>query len=1439
MHLRIAPLLTILLLWILPNFVRAGAPPPERSPKARPLFDGKTLEGWEAPPPMLWSVQDACITGGDGVKKIPYNDFLCTTGSYSNFILHLKIKLTGDPKTGFINSGIQIRTARNKAGHEVCGYQCDYGEPAWYAAIYDEGRRNKLMMKSDMEALRPVIRLWDWNDYVIKADGPHIQTWINGVQGVDYTEAEPENVAGDGIIGIQLHGGGNTVVQVKEVYIEELPATPNAPTWQSLGGADGQRAKLKLTPPKEGGGGASANAAGTLAPNTKSFPALDANGKPLNLGFETGTLQDWTADGNAWESQPIKGDAIAGRHRGQSNHVGDYWIGGYEKLGDKGVGKLTSVAFEVTHPWASFLIGGGKDPAQTRVDIVEEASGKVIQTAGGLDIENMRRVVVDLRAYAGKKIFIRLVDESTKGWGHVNFDDFVFHDAEPKLVAEISAPAAKESVTSGVAGTTAAGLMARLKESPVLQHLRPNPAKPTAVDCPSAQALVKGMMLTPGFQAELIAAEPEVRQPIAFAIDERGRLWVAEAYSYPSKQPEGQGKDRITIFEDVDGDGTFKKRTVFIEGLHLVSGMEVGFGGVWVGAAPQLMFISKDAQDHPGKPQVLLDGWGYQDTHETLNSFCWGPDGWLYGNQGVFTKSFIGAPGTPDDQRIELHSGVWRIHPVTHKFEVFAHGGSNQWGLDFNENGHLFMTHCRSFWGGGGTTYVIRNGHFWNQANSGYAPFISNSGPDFAPDLKNFLPAAALYDSGEGGAGKPGSTAIYGGHSHVGTMIYLGDNWPAEYRGHLFTLNLHGHQMNHQVLERQGSAYEAKHAGFDLMFSPDPTYMAVDLQTGPDGAVYVIDWCDTQECHNPADEKWDRTNGRIYRISWTQTYHPVKVDLGAKTDLELAQLQTHPNDWYARTARQLLQERHAAGKEIDAKAIAALRTQAQGKDVPQVLRAVWTLYATGALNEDEFAKLAQNPSEIVRSWAIQLATEEPGKPKLGGEVLFGLARHDPSPVVRLALASALPALDNEQIWRVGAALALHGEDKDDRFLPKMIWCGLGPVVAQDWDRAQALASHTPMPSLNDSIRWSWARDRQGRDLFVRQLAEEENDTVANRDMRILAFALKDEASAPMPKAWPEVQERMAKLGGVTEQLSATFGDKTVLAKMRKVLADDAQPQPERQRAFDLLKRNNDPEATPIFVKLLDNDAFRSAAIPLLSRSNEGSTAEVLLRWYDKLSPTDRSAALGVLTSRATLALPLLHALQNGQFDRAQLTALQVSQMRTLHNSDVDKLLDQAWGKVNESSEAAKATIAKLKKAYTAAPLWAFNASAGRETFTQVCAVCHAYNGVGGKLGPDLAGSWHNGVDYFLENIVDPNAVVGDNYQLHVITKKDGGVVSGLLDNESDTAITLRTVTETTVVAKADVKEHQKLAQSLMPPGLLEAMPERKVIELLKFLTSKP
>ncbi|MGV3532944.1 MAG: 3-keto-disaccharide hydrolase, partial [Chthoniobacteraceae bacterium] len=212
----------LLALVFLLGSLHAEPPPPPKNPI--PFFDGSTLKGWEGDPKM-WRVEDGAITGGSRTEKIAHNDFIATTNDYSNFILRMKIKLTGDPKTGMINSGVQIRSQRVPGSPEMKGYQCDLGDPTWWGCVYDESRRNRVMAQSDMKALDSVIKRNDWNEYVIRAEGPRITTWLNGVQAVDYTEADPD-IPLNGKIGIQIHSGGAALVQVKDFTIEVLPETP-------------------------------------------------------------------------------------------------------------------------------------------------------------------------------------------------------------------------------------------------------------------------------------------------------------------------------------------------------------------------------------------------------------------------------------------------------------------------------------------------------------------------------------------------------------------------------------------------------------------------------------------------------------------------------------------------------------------------------------------------------------------------------------------------------------------------------------------------------------------------------------------------------------------------------------------------------------------------------------------------------------------------------------------------------------------------------------------------------------------------------------------------------------------------------------------------------------------------------------------------------------
>ena len=985
--------------------------------------------------------------------------------------------------------------------------------------------------------------------------------------------------------------------------------------------------------------------------------------------------------------------------------------------------------------------------------------------------------------------------------------------------------------------------VARLKSSPVLRHLKPNPM-PSPPRGPAEQTVAQ-MYLPEGFRAELVAGEPDVQQPVAFAFDERGRIWVAEAYSYPTRRPAGQGLDKIIIFEDRDGDGKYETRKVFAEGLNLVSALEIGYGGVWVGAAPELLFIPDANHDDipDGPPQVMLDGFGFQDTHECLNSFLWGPDGWLYGNQGVFNYARIGKPGTSDELRTELRAGVWRYHPVRHEFEVFAHGGSNPWGLDYDEQGQMFMTHCRSYWGRGCTTHVIQGGHFWNQANANYAPFIVAEPPRDFPEFRNYLLASARYDHGAGGAGKPGSDAIYGGHSHVGTMIYLGDNWPDEFRGHLFTHNLGGHQINQQINQRLGSGFNTVHAGRDQFFCSDPKYVAVDLQYGPDGAVYVIDWYDQQHCHNPNTELWDRSNGRIYRLEYDSTYRPVKVDLSKSNDVELGQLLLHKNEWYVRTAQRLLDERSHLQGSINPKSTSDLVEMARShKDPTRRLRALWTLHVTGGLNDEPGKKALADPDDYVRAWSIQLLLEK-GKatPALLNEFVR-MAQTDPSPVVRLYLASAIQRTPEQTAWALIDALAQHGEDRDDRNLPLLLWQGLAMRMPAQRDRAFEIAKSTPIPQLADSIYW-YAATLEGDALnrAVAALNGESAETLRRR-LAGLWLAMQPRANIPMPAAWKMTAtalyaNRDERVRRQAEQLAAVFGDDSLFPQLRKTLADPVADQESRRHAFAVLTRAQDTATLPVFLALLDDAAFRADAVNTLGRFDDAAVADALLRRFDSFTPAERAAALNTLTGRSRFALALLDAVAAGNVRRDQLTAFQVRQLAALNNAEVDKRVAAVWGRVLQSSTEKRAQIERLEKTFDEAPLWAYNAGAGREHFLKLCAQCHRIGGDGARIGPELTGAGANGIHYFLENIVDPDAVVGADFQLTTVETRKGDVISGLVINETPSAITMRTTTAETVVAKAEILKRETSAKSLMPEGLLDALNDREQLELLKYLTT--
>ncbi len=965
------------------------------------------------------------------------------------------------------------------------------------------------------------------------------------------------------------------------------------------------------------------------------------------------------------------------------------------------------------------------------------------------------------------------------------------------------------------------------------QAAQPKPYRVMASGLPAREAAAY-MTVPDCFSVDLFAAEPDVHQPVALAIDERGRIWVAEAHNYPIRAPEGQGRDRIVILEDTNGDGQADKRTVFMEGLNLVSGLEVGFGGVWVGAAPYLLFIpDRDGDDRPdGPPQILLDGFGYQDTHETLNAFIWGPDGWLYGCHGVFTHSRVGKPGTPDEQRIPMNAAIWRYHPLQHRFEVFAWGTSNPWGVDFDDYGQAFCTACVI----PHLYHVIQGARYQRQAGRHFDTYAYTEITTIA-DHVHYSGNIAEHAWWGHEPELPVATAqAGGGHAHCGAMIYLGDNWPAPYRNRIFMNNIHGNRVNQDILERRGSGFVGRH-GPDFLLANDRWFRGINLKYGPDGSVYLMDWYDKNACHRVNPEIWDRSSGRIYRIRYGDPERRV-VDLHALDETQLIGLQLHDNDWFVRTARRLLQERGIS----DAGYAELLKLLRSAPHVRQRLRALWSLHVTRGIEDPLVLELLSDAEEYIRAWAIQLACEDR---HVTPEVLAAferLAATDPSPVVRLYLAAAMQRLPPEQRWTTLARLLQHSADAKDPNVPTLIWYALEPLVAQNPQQALELASQARIPDVARWIVRRAASDPNGLELVVQRLAATTEATEQQRILEEMLRAFEGRLDVPMPSAWSAAFPVLAAsihepVRQLTEQIAVIFGDRRIFPKLRQVIADATQPLAERRRAISILVRGRDMQAAPALHAALADTQLRRDVLKALTTLADDNTPAELLTHYGELSVEEKSDAISVLSSRPAFARQLLDAVAKGSLPRTDVHAFHIRQLLAHNDQQITERIASVWGNIRQTPAEKRRRIEQLKRQLTANVLGKANLGNGRRLFDTNCASCHTLFGNGGKVGPDITGSNRTDLDYILENIIDPSAVLGKDYRMTVITTGDGRVYSGIVQDENDNALTLRTLNDTIVIAKSDIEERQLSDVSLMPDKLLDELSFDEIRDLIGYLAS--
>lgn len=1125
---------------------------------------------------------------------------------------------------------------------------------------------------------------------------------------------------------------------------------------------------------------------------------VGADGKPLNLGFEDGTLKDWKATGEAFKGHPIKGDVVfARRNDMKSGHAGEYWAGSMETGGDDARGTLTSVPFEVTHRWASFLVAGGVG-GKTSVELVDAANDKAFFRMSGTAHETLRPVVVDLEKQLGKKIYIRLVDQQTGGWGHVNYDEFLFHDAKPEFQNALTPPPPDDVVKF-------AGL--------------------------SPEEAAQAITLPEGFKATVFAAEPDVVQPIAFTIDHRGRLWVVEGLTYPTRAEEGQGKDRILIFQDTDNDGKSDKKTVFAEGLNLVSGIEVGFGGVWVGAAPFLMFIpDKNGDDKPdGDAQVLLDGWGFEDTHETLNTFAWGPDGWLYGCHGVFTHSAVGKPGTPADQRTRINAGIWRYHPTRHTFEVFAEGTSNPWGFDFDARGQLFAEACviPHLW------HIIQGGHYQRQAGAHFNPFIFDDIKQVA-DHVHYAGAAGPH------AGNNRSDAAGGGHAHAGLMIYNGNAWPEQYRGHIFIGNIHGQRINVDVPERKGSGFVGRH-GQDFLNFNDKWSQVINFRAGPDGNVYFIDWYDAEQCHVPDPAAHDRGNGRIFKVSYGEQ-KPPSPDLGQLGIVNLLAMQLTGNEFQARMARRLVQEL-ASAKDAELPLL-EIGEALRDADEATALRLLWTMHAIGTLPSKELETQLGDKREYVAAWTIQLLAEGGKVSKAGLSRFAQLAKSSPSPVVRLYLASALQRLPLEQRWDILAALVLHSEDSADHNLPLMYWYAAEPLATVDAKRALELALTAQTPNFLSFMvrRIAALGGEEPVAALVAGLNAVEDDARRLEVLRGLSAALAGQRDVPMPQGWQAAELKLAaskseEIRALAKELSVTFGSSAAMNHMRKVISDAGAPVADRTAAVEALVAARDAKSVGAIQRLLLDKSLRGAALRALAAFEDAKTPELILKNYKGLSVSERRDALNTLASRPSFAQHLFTAVQKKLIPPGDVTADVVRQLRNLADPDIDARVADAFNVQRQSPEEKLKLIASVKAFLTGGGP-AGNAQRGREVYARTCQQCHVLFDAGGDVGPNITGANRADLDYLLLHVLDPNAVIPVEYRTTVVQTKDGRVISGIVARQDDKALTIKAANETIVLPRGDVRRTKDQEISMMPEGLLEGLTDAEKRDLIAYLQSE-
>ena len=981
------------------------------------------------------------------------------------------------------------------------------------------------------------------------------------------------------------------------------------------------------------------------------------------------------------------------------------------------------------------------------------------------------------------------------------------------------------------------------------------------------RSCVGGCGVPPGFEAQLVAGEPLVRQPVAIEFDDRGRLWVMQYLQYPNPAglkrvkvdrysrttydrvpeppPKGpKGADRITILEDRDGDGRADEAKDFVSGLNLASGLAFGHGGVFVLQAPYLLFYpDRNRDDVPdGDPDVLLTGFGMEDAHSVANSLTWGPDGWLYGCQGSTVTANI--------RGIEFQQGVWRYHPITRRFELFCEGGGNSWGLDFDEHGNLFYS---TNYGGYAMLHGVQGGYYWKQFGKHGA--LHNP---YAYGYFDHVPHKNLH----------------GGHVTVGGIVYQGDSFPPEFRGKYIAADLLGHAVYWHDVEPRGSTFALQ---LRRRSAAGQRHL-VRAQRRDAGARRLgLRRRLARQAHRPSRSR--RRLGPHERPHLSHQGHGRAFGL-----TKLSSEPAHWRCWATRTTgtppRRGASWPTAAIPEV----ILPLRRMIfESKDDHLALEALWALYVSGGLSDEFAEQLLAHRNADVRWWSVRLVGDEERVSPTIAARLAQLAGQDPSVAVRGQLACTAKRLPAKQALPIIEQLMARSEDREDPFLPLLLWWAVERHAVAARDEVLALFTQPAvreLPLVREAIgdrlmrRYAAEATEPGYLACARLLAAA--PAAADRDAMLAALdqGLKDRAvarggsagtlfanlavvgtekadphaaAATLQKIPPQLAQLIDRQwrNDTTDmtliRLAARMGRRAAQERALTLAINGETAPAKRIEALQVLAEGGQPSMVEPLLRLLASaqpEPLQLAVLDALRQFEDERIAEALLERYPGMEPRLRSKTCDVLLSRKPWATRLLDEVDRGQV-AAKDVAVDQLRLVALHNdTQLDALVKKHWGSIQGGTPEER--LAEMRRINNDLRAGRGNPAAGKVLFVKHCGTCHQLFGEGIAIGPELTHANRKNTDELLATIVSPSAVIRREFLSFLVQTTDGQVLTGLLVEQSPASVTLLGAkNERTTIGRDKIESITESLTSLMPDNLLSPLKPQELRDLFTYLQSEP